>query len=74
MVALVPSVGQAGAGTKGTPSEVAEHPVTEVIPLPMMGRTEPSTALVLPATVGVTPPVEAPPMQAEVAATVIDEA
>ena len=61
MVAPVPSVGQAGAGAKGMPSEVAEEPAMEVIPLPMMGRMELPTALVAPTAVGVTPLVKAPP-------------
>ena len=62
MVAYVPSVGQAGAGAGGAPLEVAEQPAMEVIPLPMMGRTELPSMLVAPTAMGATPPVEAPPM------------
>ena len=36
----VPLTRQVGVGDRGTPSEVAEQPVMEVIPLPTMGRTE----------------------------------
>ena len=69
----MPLVGQAGAGARGTPSEVTKQPATQVIPLPTMGQTKRLTTLVAPTTVGVTPPVEAPPTQVEVAAAVIGE-
>jgi len=53
-VTPMPSVGQAGVGAQGTPSDVAKQPVMEAIPLPMMGRTELPFMLVALATVGAT--------------------
>ena len=68
MVASVCSVGQVGTEAKGMPSEVTEQPAMEVVPLPTTGQTELPTAPVVPTVAGVTPSIEALPMQAEVAA------
>ena len=43
-VVLVPSVGQAVGKAEAAPSEVAAQPVMEVMPLPMSGRAELSSA------------------------------
>lgn len=72
-VVSTPLVGQGGTGAKGTPSEVTEQPTTKVSLLSMMGWMELPIALVVPTVVGVTPPVEVPPTQAEVAAARIGE-
>ena len=66
-----PLVGQEGAGAKGTPLEVAEQPAREAIPLPSSGQTELPLALMAPIATGMMPPVEAPPMQAEVVVAVM---
>ena len=55
------------------PSEVVEQPAMEVIPLSTIGQTELPTALVVPTAMGVTPLVEAPPMQVEVAVAMMGE-
>ena len=73
MVVLVPSVGQTIIGAEGTPSEVTEQSATEVIPLSTSEQTELPLALMAPTIVGVTPPVEAPPTQMEVPATVVSQ-
>ena len=46
----------------------------EVIPLSTLERMELPLVLVVPTTVGATPPVEAPSMQAKVAVTVASQA
>ena len=56
----VPSAGQADAGAKGAPSEVAEQTVAEVIPLPMSELTELPLAFVAPSVVGAALQVEGP--------------
>ena len=70
-VAPVPLVGQVGAGAEGAPSKVTEQPVMELILLPMSGQMDLLLALVAPTAVSAALPVEAPSMQAEVAATMI---
>ena len=70
----VPSVGQMIAEAEGLPSEVTEQPAMEAIPLPTSERTELSLALMVPTAVGVTPLVEAPLTQREVAVTVTSQA
>ena len=54
MVAPVPSVGQADAGARRMPSEVAEELAREVMPLLTMGRSELPTTLVVPTLAGAT--------------------
>ena len=74
VVVPMPLVGQVDAGAIGAPLEVAEQPVTEVILLPTSERTELPLVPAAPTVVGATPPVEALPMQAEVATTVTSQA
>ena len=74
VAAPMPSAGQAGVGAQRIPSEVAEQPAMVVTPLPTTGRMELPTAIVAPTVAGATPSVEAPLMQAEVAATMIGQA
>ena len=51
----MPSVGQADAGAKGAPSEVAEKTAAEVIPLPTSERTGLPLTFVVPSVVGAAP-------------------
>ena len=67
----MPSARQAGTRAEGTPLEVAEQPAREAIPLPSSGQTELPLALMAPIATGMMPPVEAPPMQAEVVVAVM---
>ena len=70
----MPSMGQANAEVEEAPSGVAEQTAAEVIPPPMLERTELPLALVAPSVVGTTPQAEAPASQAEVAMTVTSQA
>ena len=69
-VAPVPSAGWANVGGQGAPSEVTEQSAMVATPLPMTGRTELPTVLMVPTTVGAMQPVMTPPTQVEVAAAV----
>lgn len=73
-MAPVPSVGQVSTEDEGVPSEITEQPTTEAILLPTSKRMELPLTLVAPTAVGVTPSVEAPPTQAEVAVTMTSQA
>ncbi|XP_066311335.1 uncharacterized protein [Miscanthus floridulus] len=71
LVAPVPSARQADAGARRMPSEVAEEPMWEAVPLSTTSQSKLLTALVAPTPAGAIWPNEALPMQAEVVAAMI---
>ena len=72
MVVPVPLLGQMGGEPKAAPSEVAEQPATEAIPLPMSKWVELPATLVASTTAGGAQPDEVLPIEAEVMVAMTD--